>query len=775
MLKPNSRSPWILAISGLLIAGCFSETTKPKAKEKEAATEVSGELFKVAGERGLNDDQIRAAMQTYVPTGARDTYVGLMGAGTSGRLVIFGMPSMRILKYAGVFTPEPWQGFAYDDESRNMLRASAREDIEYSFGDSAAPALSEKDGNYDGVAAFLADGANGRVAVLHLDDYETKQIVTNPVFRSGYGGITVTPNTEFVVQNTSSPDLPIGEWAELDDPKLASKLRGGVTFWPFDRGHHTENRINESGAFTVELPPYVQGESDAGKGASAGLIFTLGFCSGTGVVPGVDTTCGDEKTPAVLHIVDIAKAQTLAKSSTTLHGKHPRVKLADAAADGALRQVELPAGPTTIAVSADGATAIITHDFGDSVSVLDLNRLKGDWSAAKPDAFGVPTLSAAAAGLTQIKVGGPTADVAFGAKGNVYISVITPGKLVRIDLAKKTIAGELALDFPGGKLMIPQADTASPTAEYAVVMNTQPRNRLTSVGPVLAMNPHLIDISGESMRSLSDMAVPQATRIDAVAIKADLIDGGTVVRYPPGTNTRTGELSDFRTAAGEERVERKGNRVHVFGTLIRSHITPEIVEVTEGDVVTFHLTNLEQAQDQTHGFTVSTYNVHSSWEPGKVASVTFTVDKAGVYPYYCTEFCSALHLEMMGYLMVKPKNYVETAEVEEVATPEEIAQAKLDYEAKAQTIKETQAVIDSVVAWLNEHEYKKDVRAVELVTDAVAQLNAAAAIQPQIDAAIAAGDWPKAKLWAEQYFQYQVKAADAGVRAKNVMVEGGAK
>jgi nitrous-oxide reductase len=27
----------------------------------------------------------------------------------------------------------------------------------------------------------------------------------------------------------------------------------------------------------------------------------------------------------------------------------------------------------------------------------------------------------------------------------------------------------------------------------------------------------------------------------------------------------------------------------------------------------------------------------------------------GTYPMYCTEFCSALHLEMAGYLLVKPK------------------------------------------------------------------------------------------------------------------------
>ena len=76
--------------------------------------------------------------------------------------------------------------------------------------------------------------------------------------------------------------------------------------------------------------------------------------------------------------------------------------------------------------------------------------------------------------------------------------------------------------------------------------------------------------------------------------------------------------------------------------------------MNEGDEVTIHLTNLERAQDQTHGFTVSKYNVNGSWEPGKTATVKFVADQPGVFPFYCTEFCSALHLEMAGYLLVEP-------------------------------------------------------------------------------------------------------------------------
>lgn len=751
--------------------GCFSEDRKPQKAEQKAATEVSGELFEIASARGLDPAQVRAAMQTFVPTGARDSYIGLMGTGTSGRLAVFGMPSMRILKYVGVFTPEPWQGFAYDDESRDLLRRSSRDEIEYTFGDSGQPALSEKAGVYDALAAFITDGANARVAVLHLDDYETKQIVTNPVFRSSFGAVIVTPDTEYVVQNTSAPELPAGQWVDVDDPKIGSRLRGGITFWPFERGDHSKNRIAESGAFTVELPPYVQGESDAGKGASAGLVFTLGFCRGSGVVPGVDKSCGKEGTPAVLHVVDIKKAKAAVSGSG-----HRRASLAAAVKSGALRQVELPAGPTSVAVSPDGKRAIVTHEFGDAISVIDLEKLKSaEWSSAAKDDFGVPTLAGEAAGWSSLKVGGPSADASFAADDLVYVSVIEPGKLLRVSLQGGKVLTEFDLDFPGGKLTIPQGETSKPSGDYAIVMNTDPGERFVSVGPVQAMNPYLVDISGDKMSGLYDMAVPQSTRIEAVALPAKDVDAETVVRYAQGTNPRSGQLSKFRTAAGEERVERKGNRVHVFGTLIRSHITPEIVEVNEGDVVTFHLTNLEQAQDQTHGFTISALNVHSSWEPGKVASVTFTTDVPGVYPYYCTEFCSALHLEMMGYLLVRPKGFKGKTELGGTASPKELAAAEKEYKVKMKAIADTQAVIDSVVTWLNDNNYKKDPRAVSLVNDAVAQLKSAKEIQSRIDAAVKKGDWVQARLWAEQFYQYQVKAADAGVRAKKIIEEGSAK
>ena len=111
---------------------------------------------------------------------------------------------------------------------------------------------------------------------------------------------------------------------------------------------------------------------------------------------------------------------------------------------------------------------------------------------------------------------------------------------------------------------------------------------------------------------------------------------------------------EFAVAGGEERIERRDDGVHVYMTQVRSHFTPDTIRVKQGETVHLHITNVEQAKDATHGFGISSYNISLSIEPGEHNNVTFKADRAGVFPFYCLEFCSALHLEMAGYLVVEP-------------------------------------------------------------------------------------------------------------------------
>jgi nitrous-oxide reductase len=265
------------------------------------------------------------------------------------------------------------------------------------------------------------------------------------------------------------------------------------------------------------------------------------------------------------------------------------------------------------------------------------------------------------------------------------------------------------------------------------------------------------------------MPVPLGEPHYVVAIEAGLLK--PIVRYPTGTNSRTDEISEFKTRAGEEKTVRNGKKVQVFGTEIRSHITPEIIEVEEGDEVTIHLTNLERAEDQTHGFTIGKYNVNGSLEPGKTATFRFVADKPGVFPYYCTEFCSALHLEMQGYLLVKPKGYKATA----VEAKAGAAYTKAEYDKQIQTNLDTQKTIDEVVGFITARDYKSNPAVAAMVEDATDQLNKIPEVKAKAEAAAAKANWNDAMLWANQWYQYQVKAADIGLRAKTALEQAGAK
>ncbi|TAL00857.1 MAG: cytochrome C, partial [Porticoccaceae bacterium] len=225
--------------------------------------------------RGLSQQDLLAAAKTYVPTGKRDEFVAFSSGGQSGQVIVYSIPSMRILKYIGVFTPEPWQGYGFDESSKNVLKQGRIDGKDITWGDTHHPAISETNGEYDGQFLFINDKANPRLAVIDLRDFETKQIVVNPIFKSEHGGAFVTTNTEYVIEAAQYPS-PLENKKFYPLEEMNEKYRGGVTYWKFDR---KEGRIQPKDSFTFELPPYWQDLSDAGKGASEGWSFTNSFCS----------------------------------------------------------------------------------------------------------------------------------------------------------------------------------------------------------------------------------------------------------------------------------------------------------------------------------------------------------------------------------------------------------------------------------------------------------------------------------------------------------------
>ena len=736
-------------------------------------------LQDVMQRRGLTEKDLLAAAKTYTPTGGRDEYLVFSSGGQSGQLIVYGIPSMRILKYIAVFTPEPWQGYGFDDESKAVLAQGRIRGKDITYGDTHHPAISETEGEYDGQYLFINDKANPRMAVVDLHDFETKQIVVNPFFKNQHGGAFVTPNTEYIMDPAQYAAPFEDGYVPLE--QFNEKYRGGLTYWKFDR---EKGRIDPENSFTFEFPPYSQDLSDAGKGPSYGWGFNNSFCSERYVGgiergrPPFEAGCSAKDTD-FLHVTNWKKAEDLIKAGKVEKSKGMYlIPMDQAVAEGLLYLIPEPKSPHGVDVTPDGKFITVSGKLDSHTWVYSFEKIMKAIEEGKfegKDPYGIPIIALEDALHTQVNVGLGPLHTQYDSKPCVaYTSIYVDSMVTKWDYCEGKVLDQIHIHYNIGHLMTMEGDSVSPDGRYLVALNKLAIDRFNPVGPLHPQNHQLIDISGDKMQLLYDMPLPLGEPHYAVAIAADKLK--PVVRYKSGWDSRTDQRSPYKTRAGREKTERNCDAegrctTEVWGTVIRSHITPEIIEAEEGDTVKIHLTNLERAQDEVHGFAMYGQNVQLSIEPGKTASTTFVADQEGVYPYYCTEFCSALHLEMQGYLLVKPKGYQAT----EVKMVEGTIYTQEDYETQVKTNLDTQAVIDQVVAYITSHNFKDFPTVVALVEDATDQLGFAEGAKKKSEEAAAKEDWQNAMLWANQWWQYQVKTADLGLRAKTYLEESGAQ
>jgi nitrous-oxide reductase len=607
--------------------------------------------------RGLSDADVKAALSTYTPTGKHDEYLTFASGGHSGHVVVVGVPSMRILKYIGVFTPEPWQGWGFDDGSKAILAEGKRGGKDLTWADTHHPALSETNGDYDGQFLFIADKANARVAVIDLKDFTTKQIVTSELLGSDHGGTFVTPNTDYVIESSQYP-TPLGN-TYADPKEIKDKFRGAAIFWKFDRA---KGRIDKAASWAIELPPYTQDLSDSGKLASDGYAFInsmnteLSFGGNGEGLPPMESGYSQNDMD-YLHIINWKKAEQLIAQGkfTTIAGMRV-LPLATAAAENVLVFAPEPKSPHGVDVTPDGNELVISGKLDTHTTVYSFAKIKAlidKGQFATKDVYGVNVLDFKSVIRGQVEVGLGPLHTQYDGDGNAYTSLFLETAVAKWSLKDLKLIEKLPTHYNIGHLVIAGGDTAHPDGKYLIAMNKWALDRYTKVGPLLPQNFQLVDISGEKMQLLYDLPIPLGEPHYAQMIKADKLKPIDV--YTPGEDPFTGAKSANAVEGGKERIERRADGVHVYMTAIRSHFMPDTIRVKEGETVHIHITNLEQAYDATHGFAIEAYNINLSLEPGEAEDVTFVADRAGTFPLYCTEFCSALHLEMAGYLVVEPK------------------------------------------------------------------------------------------------------------------------
>ena len=633
-----------------------------------------GNLLQIAETRGLSPEDAARALKTFVPPGGRDEYMLFASGGHSGQVHVIGVPSMRLLKTIAVFTPEPWQGYGYGaDWSEEALKGEANPNPNDAlrWGDSHHPALSETDGKYDGRWLYINDRAHGRIGMIDLADFRTKQVLHVPNLQTSHGGIFATPDTKYVHISSKVPalkgwDASKGQTVTVDDHlnRYADIYRGYSSFLSVDQ---TTGRLDLKKSFQIELPPYTQDLADSGKGASYGYAFINSYnveMATGGIAQGkAPLEVGASQLDFdYLHIINWQKAEQVVAAGKYKELNGIRViPLETAIEEGLLFLAPEPRSPHGVDVAPTGDYITVAGKLDPHATVYGFDLIKKaieNKTFEGKDRYGIPILKFDAVVAGKVELGAGPLHTQYDGDGNAYTSLYLESAVAKWSLpthktAKPfTLLDKVSIHYNIGHLATTEGDTMAPRGKYLIAMNKWSIDRHTNVGPLHPQNFQLIDISGQKMEVLADMPVGFGEPHYAQMVRADVIKAHEI--YEPGVSPATMKKSPDSIASEKEaRIEKRPGVVEVWMNVARSHFTPDIVSAKVGDRVIVHLTNAEQTADATHGFAVPMKNVMVSLDPGETTTVEFKVDKPGSFSFYCTEFCSALHLEMQGWLIVE--------------------------------------------------------------------------------------------------------------------------
>ena len=576
-----------------------------------------------------------AAQKVYVKPGEHDAYYAFLSGGHSGNVYVYGIPSCRHITTIPVFTPEPAVGYGNDEESKAMLGG-------FTWGDAHHPGLSETDGDYDGRWLFINDMPNARIARIDLKDFKTRQIFGPiPNVSAAHACPFPTPNTEYVFA-ASRFSVPVpNRYVHVED--YAKEFKGIIAGIKVDPKSGTMSM-----GFEIQMPPFDYDLSDAGKGPSMGWQFFT--CYNSEMAHDSLEIKASQYEMDYFAAVDWRAAQKAVDEgkATTINGAPvlDPVKVKDL-----VYLIPVPKSPHGVDVDPSGQYVCCSGKLQAEVSVYSFAKIKATIDAKKFDGekMGVPTLKYEDCIEAKVPVGLGPLHTQFDGKGYAYTSLFLDSQIAKWKIGPPwNVVDKIDVYYSIGHLMASEGDTRHPTGDYVVALDKLSKDRYLSVGPTHPEAAQLIDVRGPKMELLYDFPTYLEPHY-AQMIKAEKLKPFTV--YPLAENDKPGVIK----RAEDARIERKGNRVDVYGLVVRTHFTPDIVKVNQGDEVYFHWTNLEQDDDIAHGFGILWSSKNMQIEPGETKTMHWTAEKVGINPFYCSNFCSALHQEMQGYIEVRPK------------------------------------------------------------------------------------------------------------------------